>query len=721
MINFVEELNNEQFSVVKGGNGPCLVLAGAGSGKTRTIVYRTAYLLERGIKSENILLLTFTNKAAREMTNRIHNLESLSNTSHSPLLWAGTFHHIAHKILRRYFAVLGYKSNFSILDSEDSLQLLKLSCKSEGIDKQERRFPSPAVIHGLISFSRNARLPVALAPDDCLTLTEVLQVKYPNWLPLSDVLSRVATDYAKRKKMANLMDFDDLLVNLYNILVRSDKIREMYAGQFQYILVDEYQDTNAIQAAIIQLLAVRYRNILVVGDDAQSIYSFRAANIENILNFEKQYPEAKIFRLETNYRSTPNILAVANSVIANNRGQYQKELHSVSDNSVAPQVRGFIDDVTEADFIATEISSLLAEGMRLSSIAVLFRSAHHSQALEIALTKRNIPYEYRGGLRFFERAHIKEVLAYLRIFHNQRDVIAWQRVLIMQVGIGPAIAKKIINEIEVRSPTNPTLLVEGQGWSLNLPPRAKVGWNDFLNIWQEMMQCFPLSAKEENVKKNSQSVRPADLIQAVLKSKYTEYLQFEYEDYRERLADIQTLGLFASKETDLSEFLAQSSLQEQYRPVEIDSQRGLSLTHAEEKIILSTIHQAKGLEWEAVFVIHVSSGQFPNDRAAREEHGLEEERRLFYVAATRAKRLLYFSYSVSSFTSNVLQQPSIFLEEIDSALVEIYDLKGEVGGLQTDKDIIYVSQDESFPSKSRPMKGLLKDSTKKDSKALDKW
>jgi DNA helicase-2/ATP-dependent DNA helicase PcrA len=663
MIDYKSELNEEQLRVVLQGDGASLVLAGAGSGKTRTVTFRVAYLLEQGIDPNNILLVTFTNKASREMISRV---ESLCHGK-VRLPWAGTFHHIGYRILAQYAGLLGYKQNFTILDSEDSKDLLKLCLKEDGGERTERKFPSVAVIHSILSFTRNAERP----------LQEILEEKYPQWADYAETFARIASEYDKKKKAANVMDFDDLLLNLRNLLQNLEPIRRKFATQFQYVMVDEYQDTNKIQASIIDLFASVHKNILVVGDDAQSIYSFRAASISNILDFEKKYTDAKVFRLETNYRSTPEILDLANAVIKNNINQYEKELRSVKKSGVRPQLQAYADNREEGEAVAQKILELIEEGTPLHEIAVLFRASHHSQALEVELTKRNIAYDYRGGTRFFERAHIKDVLAFLRAFNNLEDTIAWSRILTMQAGIGPGAAEKIIFEIK---------RIGGEMIDLSsiaeiLTARAKIGFKDFLSIWRN------LEATDKS---------PAGLISAVLDSNYKTYLENEYPDYRDRENDIEQLALFAEKETDLSKFLADAGLQENYtRP-----QEGRSAQEDKEKIILSTIHQAKGLEWEAVFILNVSAGQFPSDRALSEEKGLEEERRLFYVAITRARNYLHMSYPlVSALSYGVLGGPSMFLQEIDANLVEGSSLSGNSFFKDLDDEdegITYVSEDDSF-------------------------
>ncbi len=680
MINFSEELNSEQLRVVRKGDGPCLVLAGAGSGKTRTIIYRVAYLLGQGIDPKQILLVTFTNKAAREMMDRVQVLMD----GEIRLPWSGTFHHIAYRILHRYASVLGYENNFSILDSEDSRDTLKLCIAEEGIDRKQRRFPSPKVIQAILSYARNAQT----------TIADVLEREHPQWMQIEDVLVRIAEEYRKKKLVANVMDFDDLLVNLYILLLQNTRVRETFAKQFKYVLVDEYQDTNKIQASIVTLFSSVHTNLLVVGDDAQSIYSFRAADIQNILDFETNYPNAHIFKLETNYRSTPNILDVANDVISYNKKQYSKELKSIRDVFTKPEVHAFHDNSSEAEFIVRRILALRDEGIQLDHMAVLFRAAYHAQALEMELAKRDIPYDFRGGVRFFERAHIKDILAYLRIVNNKSDQIAWSRVLNMHVGIGPASVNKIYqfiaNPVVGRDPvlrrdsSEPIEELVSKAGAL-LSARGQVGWSDFLQIYE--------------VIQNVDVQKPHELIQTLSKSKYQEYLENEFPDYRERLLDIEQLALFASKYDSLDTFLAEATLQEGFAKGQTVASR-----EDEKGIVLSTIHQAKGLEWEAIFVMNLAQGQFPIERSIKSGE-IEEERRLFYVAITRAKKYLYLSYPLIANSYSTLQGSSMFIREIDTDLIHKEGAGDMLGSSFFDPsddedDIIYEAMDEDKPVKS---------------------
>lgn len=668
MIDYKAELNDEQLAVVYQGDGPCLVLAGAGSGKTRTIAYRTAYLLEQGIKPENILLVTFTNKAAHEMVARIQQLTQ----SKKSLPWAGTFHHIANKILRIYASAFGYRPKFAILDSEDSKSLIKLCVKSIGPEAATRssaKFPSAAVLLGIFSYARNAESEIK----------SVLEMKYPSWMAWSDDIKKIYNEYQKKKMEANAMDFDDLLVN-FLLLLQRPEILEKYAEQFHYIFVDEYQDTNRIQASIVKKLASRHRNILAVGDDAQSIYSFRAADIKNILSFKRDYPEAKVFKLETNYRSSDEILSLANAVIANNVKQYKKRLRTIFSSGAKPEFRPHANQQEEAAFVARKIAELLEEGVLAKDIAVLFRAAHHSQNLEMQLVKAGIDYDYRGGLRFFERAHIKDILAYLRILNNPADTAAWLRVLLREEGIGPVGAERVIDYIKK---TKDVEEIKTAGEAV-LSDRALAGWYNFFKIWNGLVE--------------SGGDNPTKLIETVMKHGYADYLEAEYIDSRERGEDIKQLIIFAKKHDDLTQFLAETSLAEE----QSGRLRAMKRNKAD-KIVLSTVHQAKGLEWAAVFVINLIEGAFPHERAIRESGGLEEERRLFYVAITRAKKYLYLNYPMENFGRHSFSSggPSLFLEEIDRQLLDDRSLLSAKISLDDDEEgVRYVSEDNPISLKS---------------------
>ncbi len=642
MIDYKAELNAEQLDVVLNGDGPCVVLAGAGSGKTRTIVYRVAYLLEKGVAPDRILLLTFTNKAAKEMMDRLG--------PSAVGLWGGTFHSVANRLLRMFPDQSGFTDRFTILDEEDSKTLFKAAMTELGHDGKNKKFPSTSIVKGLVSYARNAMVPIAQA-------TMKLQPKFEGF---ADEFARIAEAYDRKKRMANAMDFDDLLIRLYEALSADPELRARLSERFEYILVDEYQDTNALQAALIRLIARKEPNLLVVGDDAQSIYSFRAADVKNILDFERFYKNVRIFRLETNYRSTPEVLALANDVINRNVNQYPKQLRSVSEPGPKPMIVTAASASQEAQFVADEIDRLIhEEGFQRKEIAVLFRATHHSQSLEFELMRRGIAYDYRGGLKFFERAHVKDVLSFLKLADNIRDEAAWRRVLGFQTGIGEVSAGRVVAVVReadglAAAVTAPVAETVGK--------RVAQGWTDCRDTLERMLAA-------------SASGGPAMLIRAVMQSAYAEHLENEYQNAGERMDDLEQLAALAEQYGSLSEFLAEVTLNDT-----LGGNHRSGNAASGSMTVLSTIHQAKGLEWDAVFVLHMNESSFPNRRAVMEEGGIEEERRLFYVAVTRAREHLCLSYPVAkSFDFSATEQPSMFLQEVDRACVDATRMRGGFG------------------------------------------
>ncbi|MFH1789663.1 MAG: ATP-dependent helicase [bacterium] len=632
MTNYENDLNEQQLEVVKNGNGPCLVLAGAGSGKTRVITYRVARLLEDGVAPEEILLLTFTNKAAAEMVERVQRLTNMQ----SRLPWSGTFHGICNKILRSKAGLVNFKNNFTILDEDDSKSILKQSIR-EFKPGSATRFPSANIVKSIISYARNAEI----------TIQDAIDLRYEQWMHLSDIIQKISSDYHKKKKASQSMDFDDLLVNTLLVL-NNPEAQKKYSSQFKHILVDEYQDTNKIQAAIIRKMSLCHNNVLVVGDDAQSIYSFRAATIENILEFEKKYASAKVYRLEINYRSSQEILDVANDIISNNIRQYEKKLKTLHSTKIKPELNSHHTQQDEARFIIKKIKEKTAKGTPMKEIAVLFRAAFHSQALEMELMKNNIPYEYRGGLRFFERAHIKDVISFLRILNNPADTTAWMRVLTMQEGVGIAGSQKIINAVMMAENIDE---IKSMGCAV-ASGRAQSGWLNFCIILDAIL----------NIGKRDIGA----LIETIKNSSYVDYLESEYIDATERLRDIDQMIAFSESYQNLSDFLSEVGLHQSFNRNEL-SEREKERTN-KDKIVLSTIHQAKGLEWETVFVINLTNGAFPSIMAFKEANGIEEERRLFYVATTRAKKYLHLTYPMQSVGYRQGEE-SIFLSEIRPELL----------------------------------------------------
>ncbi len=634
-IDYQNELNDEQYQAVMAGSGPALVLAGAGSGKTRTITYRVAWLLEHGVPPDNILLLTFTNKAANEMVQRIDSLLS----AYPAGLWAGTFHSVANRLLRRYASRLGYGSNFSILDEDDSKELVSLCVKELKIDVKGQKFPSSAVLRSIISFANN---------KDC-TMGQVLERQHPRFISWRLDIENVANLYRQQKLSQNAMDFDDLLLKLLELLKKDEEVRNHLSEQFQYILVDEFQDTNVIQASIVQLLAAHHGNVLAVGDDAQSIYSFRAAEIRNMLDFPNLYAGTAMYRLTTNYRSTPQILAVANAVIKNNSEQFSKELKTSCDNGEKPSLVAAASPSQEAQYIADQIASLLSAGAVLPQIAVLFRSSFHSQSLEFELMRRGISYEYRGGMKFFERAHIKDAIAHLRLMHNHKDGMAWVRCLKIHPGIGLVTAGNIASSCSQAESLDEIFVLSQRG------AKADAGWKSCLRVVEALR-----SAKY-----------PSDAIRAFCKTdEYSNYLEAEYPDASDRLEDLEQFAVFAEQFQKYEDFLEAVTLTEDFSGKRVGADPGIGPTD-ESKLILTTIHQAKGLEWDHVFVIHLAEGSFPHSRAMSDAGAIEEERRLFYVASTRARKNLYLTYpATTGFDTIETKQPSMFLAEIPEGCYE---------------------------------------------------
>jgi len=643
MDKYKQQLNEQQYDVVKNGDGRALVLAGAGSGKTRTIVYRVAYLLEeKNVAPEEILLVTFTNKAADEMTTRVREMTSLDQD----LPWAGTFHSIGYRILKEQPTKLNYDSNFTVLDSSDSEKLIKKCIEKLGVNTKDK-FPKASTLQSIISFARNS--------ED--TIENVLDLKYPKYFEHLETIEHIADQYEQKKKQANAMDFDDLLVNLIRLMQNHSDIRSTYSDQFKYVLADEYQDTNQLQATILELFSETHENLLVVGDDAQSIYSFRAADVDNILEFEDEYENVSRFKLETNYRSTPAILQLANETIKKNINQHEKKLESVKETNHSPRLEELSDQKKEAKFIADKVERLNLDGVNYSEISTLFRASHHSQSLEMELNQRGIPYEFRGGLRFFDRAHIKDILAYMKVLLNPKDVSAWDRVLTQHTGIGPKTSSKLIDRIQSLSTLED---IRDVGSDLN--SRAKPGWSNFISIWRQINQ-----AKTEG---------PQQIIKNLKDSEYKEYLENEYENSNERIKDIKQLSFTAASliEDDdearaaLQNFLAEATMQQKFTAD--DSKK--------DKMVLSTVHQAKGLEWKSVFIMNLAEEHFPNQKALDSPQGIEEERRLFYVALTRAKEHLYLTYPLTSPLSNKkFQRPSRFVEEVRHLLEDEEEMQAE--------------------------------------------
>ncbi|HSB31533.1 MAG TPA: ATP-dependent helicase [Candidatus Sulfobium mesophilum] len=626
IVDYEKDLNPEQYSAVMHEKGPALVLAGAGTGKTRVVTYRVARLIEAGTRPENILLLTFTNKAAREMMRRVEKLAGRNIIG----LFGGTFHHIANLILRQHYPLAGYKQGFSILDREDSKELFE-ACISE-VHKKDIVLPRGAVFSEINSMSKNTGHPVG----------DIVKERFSHFVAALDDIEKIINLYESKKVSLNLLDFDDLLVKWKYIFEQHDRIREYYSLKFRYILVDEYQDTNRLQADIIDLATGDDKNLMVVGDDAQSIYSFRGADFENILRFPQRYSDASIFKLTINYRSTPEILYLANRIIANNMRQFAKDLRAVVPSGEAPNVVPLKDIFEEAEFVASVIMDMNSDGKSFDQIAVLYRSHYQSMQLQMELQRRGIPFEIRSGLKFFEQAHIKDVLSYLRIMVNPFDEISWMRTLKLIRGIGNITSRKIWEFIGASA--DPAASVS-EAYRL-IPRKAADGFGRFLDLLREL--------REEKYHST-----PSAAIDYIISHGYEDHLYNNYPNAEMRIEDIQQMSRFSQRYDSLDTFLSDLALQ------------GVTDAETEEtelpggKVVLSTVHQAKGLEWEAVFIIGMNDGRFPSAKSLRSDDE-EEERRLFYVGVTRAREDLYVCYPISSEDWNALGflRPSRFLKEL---------------------------------------------------------
>jgi DNA helicase-2/ATP-dependent DNA helicase PcrA len=653
LVNYRGDLNDEQYEVVTAGGGPVLVIAGAGSGKTRAVTYRVARLIETGVAPANILLVTFTNKAAREMLRRVEQLVQ----SDVRKVWGGTFHSIGNRILRRHAQSIDYQPNFTILDTEDAKDLIESSIQEAGIDQKARRFPKAEVIADIISYANNRDLSIV----DCLARN------YPQFEPLAAQIERVDRIYQARKLERNSMDYDDLLANWKRLLEQKPEICEVWSAQFEHILVDEYQDTNLVQAEIIDLLAARHRNVMVVGDDAQSIFGWRGAHFANLYSFKDRYPDAQEFRLETNYRSRPEIVLLANATIRNNRKQFPKNLRSARESAGQMPVLVPATDVDQqAAFVASRVLGLREEGVPLSEMAVLYRSHWHALELQLELVRRDIPYVVRSGVRFFEQAHIKDVISYLRLIVNPHDELAWKRVLKLIPRVGNATANRIWERISV-APEPLALVLRAD---FDARPRSADSWQEFVRLIARLISPEALD-------------RPGAQIGLILSSGYEEYLENTYENADLRSEDLRQLANYAGRFESTGEFLSELALVNTERfgaPQGTTGEDVIAGGDEDEKLVLSSIHQAKGLEWREVFLIWASDGKFPSARSLRDAESEEEERRLFYVATTRAKDELYVCYPlvVTDWSrQTVIQKPSRFITEVPMELFEAWTIEEE--------------------------------------------
>ena len=635
-VDYGGELNDEQKEVVFAGSGPILVIAGAGSGKTRTLVYRVSRLIESGVDPSKILLLTFTNRAAREMMRRVEALLTIDTRK----MAGGTFHSVGNRLLRQYGESIGLSPRFTILDPEDAREILEASTSDLKIPTLDRRFPKGDVLLDLYSFTINTGK----------KLSEVLADRAPHFLSIQEEIVRVFSRYLERKKAARACDYDDLLLHWKTLL--DSPIGKDLAGRFQHVLVDEYQDTNRLQGEIVDGMARGHGNVTVVGDDAQSIYAFRGASFENILGFPDRHPDAQVFRLTTNYRSVPEILALANASIEKNARQFKKELSAVRPTGAIPGVVPLPDAFDQARFVAQRLLEWRDEGEKLSDCAVLYRSHYQAMELQMELTRRAIPYEIRSGVRFFEQRHVKDVLAFLRILVNGKDEISWKRALKIFPRIGERTASGIWEAIgESREP----LATFRQGDFGGLGRGAETALAPFRKL---------LGVLDAPSMRNA----PAEAIREIVESVYRDFARAKFANGDARLDDLEQFAQFASAYASVAAFLDEVSLYN-----ELSGEDTVAGLPEDERVVLSSIHQAKGLEWSRLAVIGLSEGRFPNYRASATDEGLEEERRLFYVACTRAKNELLLTYPMLArdrYSTDVILEASRFVSELPGETYE---------------------------------------------------
>ncbi len=642
-----ETLTPEQQAAVTHDRGPLLIVAGAGTGKTTTLAARVAHLLDTGVAPDRMLLLTFSRRAAHEMLSRA---ATLGGRREAGRVWGGTFHAVANRLLRLHGRALGLSPDFTVLDQSDAADVMNLVREELGFAARERRFPRKETLAAIHSRVVNAGV----------KLDPVLERHYPWCADEADGIRSVFTAYIRRKRVQHVLDYDDLLL-FWKALACSPETRGSVAGAFDHVLVDEYQDTNALQADILEGMRPpdTPRNLTVVGDDAQSIYGFRAATVRNILELPSRFPGTTIVKLERNYRSSAPILDVSNAAIAPSPQRHDKTLWTDRVNGERPTLRTCLDEAEQSDAVCRSVLEHRERGVPLKQQAVLFRAAHHSDHLEVELARRNIPFVKYGGLKFLETAHVKDAMAMLRVLENPWDEVAWFRVLQLPDGMGPATARRLMDELGVRTTTSGTSpLVNLIDQPLAVPTAAADGI-------RELRSALAGCRDEELMSPAAQLERIRAYLEPVIAR--------SYDAARARLADLEQLAVLARGYERRGRFLAELTLDP---PSSTSDLAGPPLLD-EDYLILSTIHSAKGLEWDVVHVIHASDGHIPSDMSTGDEDELEEERRLLYVALTRPRDALhlywpqrYYRRPRASDDAHGFAQLSRFLTDDVRALVD---------------------------------------------------
>jgi DNA helicase-2/ATP-dependent DNA helicase PcrA len=608
------ELNPEQAAAATHGDGPLLIVAGAGTGKTRTLVYRVAHLIGRGVQPDRILLLTFTRRAAQEMLSRTERLVG----SQSRRVHGGTFHATAHRLLRRFGPAAGLRSDFSIMDQGDAEDLMRLSRAQLGYAEAKKRFPKKETLHYVYSRHVNTEIPVG----------EIIREEFPRFSDYEQDFSRIFADYTRRKAERNLVDYDDLLLFWAILQETQTPLADRIRGLYEHVLVDEYQDTNVLQARILRGICRDHRNVTVVGDDAQSIYSFRGASFRNILDFPRDFPGTTLIALEQNYRSTQPILDVTNTLISRAQERYTKNLWTRREGGERPWLVTTRDEQQQTRFVVERILELHEQGIPLREMAVLFRAGYMSADLEIELMNRKIPFEKWGGLKFLEAAHVKDVLAFLRVLENPRDEVSWYRLLLLLPGIGEVTARTAIEALSARDWALPAFR------DFEPPSRARTAHGRLVELLTELERRPSIEGEVG-----------ADI--ARIRLLYDSILRERYDRVEPRLADLDQLQVIAAGYPGRGAFLSAIALE----PPQGTQDLAGGTTDEQDALILSTAHSAKGREWDAVFVIWAVDGWFPMARALNDESELEEERRLMYVAMTRARDHLAVTYPLNAYAT----------------------------------------------------------------------
>ena len=617
-------LNPEQAAAAAHGDGPLLIIAGAGTGKTRTLVYRVAHLIERGVRPERILLLTFTRRASQEMLSRAERLVG----SASGRVCGGTFHATGHRLLRAYGQSAGLPRDFSIMDQGDAEDLMGLVRSQLGVGaSSQKRFPKKETLHYLYSRHINTEKPLDIILGD----------EYPQFIEHASEITRICAEYVSRKAERNLVDYDDLLLFWALMLESSEELATRIAGLYDHILVDEYQDTNLLQARVLRGMCRTHRNITVVGDDAQSIYAFRGASFRNILDFPKHFPSAAVVTLEQNYRSTQPVLDVTNTLISRAPERFSKTLWTTRGGGEQPWLVTARDEHEQTRFVVDRILELHERGTPLREIAVLFRAGYMSADLEIELANRGIPFEKWGGIKFLEAAHVKDVLAFLRVLDNPRDDVSWTRILTLLPGVGDVTARNVIAAMAER------------GWdpealgSFNPPPRARDAHAKLVAMLRDLRDVP--TTDEGAPGAADEGIVASDI--ARIRVLYDDILRERYDRPEPRLADLDQLQTIAARSSSRRAFLDEMTLE----PPASTQDLAVGADSEDDVLVLSTAHSAKGKEWDAVFLVWAVDGWFPSSRALGDDDELEEERRLMYVALTRARNDLAIVYPLNAYAT----------------------------------------------------------------------